>query len=69
MHSVEVRVAEVLKKVADSLAECLKVKLDYPAKHQRGRVPILDVEALVEEVEEELDGMSEKLRWSTLAFI
>ena len=47
----EERTMERIKVIANSMHKSIQVKVDYPSKHQNKRMPILDTEMWLEEVE------------------
>ena len=42
---------EKVKEIANSIHESIVVKVDYPSKHENNRLPVLDMEFWIEEVE------------------
>ena len=47
----EKRTMEKIKEVANDIHSSIKVKVDYPTQHERNRLPILDMELWIDEVE------------------
>ncbi len=50
----EKRTMELVKEIANDIHSSIKVKVDYPSKHESKRLPMLDMELWIEKVE--IDG-------------
>ena len=40
---------EMFKRIGDSIDECIKLEVDYPSKHDDGKMPLLDVKVWLQE--------------------
>ena len=47
------RVMTYIKRIANKIHESIQVTIDYPSNHMNGRMPVLDLEQWIEEVEVE----------------
>ena len=50
-ETVDGRVMTYIKKIANKIHESIQVTIDYPSNHMNGRMPVLDLEQWMEEVE------------------
>merc|ERR1711860_15486 len=51
---------EMFKNIADSIDKSIKLEIDYPSKHEDGKMPLLDIKVWMEESNSKTDKQNKK---------
>ena len=59
--SADKRTMNLIKQVGDDIHPSIRLEIDYPSKHEDGKLPILDLKVWVEDREKEEQGRMKKV--------